>query len=373
MNTEPLADALNSAVDSAPEAAAPEPTLQDTIREAVEAQKARAAPDDADDAPKPPKAVPTAGDRPRSPDGKFAPAATDRPAPDRTASAAPAAVEPVAAQPAEPTGEAVEAIRPPPGWSPASKVAFDTLPEHVKADVVKREREVNQGLAKLAEFKPVEKYAEMARNGGTTLEKALENYTGMETLLRRDVFAGMEQILRNVGVNPRSFAMAYLQRAGGAQPAPGVPAPEARQPAIDPQAIVSQATEAVRREYAAREINGEIERFAADPKNRFFSNVEPQLVKLLQGGLVNGVTYLERLQNAYDMACQLDPEIRRLINQPPAPDPRIAAATQARAQGRATVGAPSPGVRAARPGGSPKATIEDEIKAAVAAQRGARA
>jgi hypothetical protein len=49
-----------------------------------------------------------------------------------------------------------QAVRPPPGWSPASKAAFDALPEAVKADVAKREEEVNKGFAKLGDYKGLE-------------------------------------------------------------------------------------------------------------------------------------------------------------------------------------------------------------------------
>lgn len=362
-----------------PATPAAEPSRRDVIREAVAAQKEQREPDIA--ALKPAQ---TAADRARGADGKFAPG-VDRPAPDRTA--APSAATPAKAAPGAPAAAAPAQTAPaasdsavvrlpPPGWSPASKVAFDALPESVKADIAKREREVDQGFAKLAEFKPVEKYVEMAKAGGTTLDRALEAYTGIETLLRRDVFAGIDQILRNVGIkNPRAFAQGYLQRVSGGSQTPGPqPDAQARQPAaIDPQAIVRQATDAVRAEHSAREAKGEVQRFAADPKNRFFANVQPEMARLAHGGFVRGATVTEQLQNAYDMACRMDPEIAKLINQPAIPDPRIAAAVTARGAARATTGAPSPG---ASPGAAATKVNPDRrqmIRDVVAAQRGGRA
>ena len=351
-----------SSVPDAPATPAAEPSRLDTIREAVEAQKERAAGGEGSNPNAPPKAATSPADRARDPSGKFAPA-TDRPAPDRTAApAAPAA----GAQAATP--DAPETPRPPPGWSAASKVAFDNLPDTVKADIAKREQEVNQGFAKLAEFKPVEKYAEMAKRGGTTLDRALEQYTGIENLLRRDVFAGVEQVLKNVGVNPRSFAMAYLQRSSGAPVGAAQPDLAARQPAaIDPQSIVRQATEAVRAEYEARQVQSDVQKFASDPKNRFYENVKPTMAELVRTGLATD------LQDAYDKACRLHPDVWAAINAPPQPDPRKLAADQARAAAKATIGAPGAGVTPGKAALPPNTPRRDVIRAAVAAQKGARA
>lgn len=352
------------AAPASPATPAPEPTKREVIRLAVDRQKAPQGND--------PK-FSTAGERARAPDGKFVPAATDRPAPDRTA----AAGAPIAAAPAIPAAHAPAAgsdaaapidpatVRPPPGWSPASKVAFDTLPDSVKADIAKREREVDQGFAKLAKYKPVDKYIEMAERGGTTLDKALEQYTGIETELRQDIFKGIERILRNQNVNLVSFAQAVMQRSAGQPQTQAQPQqPGARQQApIDPSVIVRQATEAVRAEYAAREVQGEVQKFAADPKNRFYDNVKPVMARLIQGG------FASTLAEAYEQACRMDKTIAPLLNQPAPVDPRVAAANQARGAARATTGAPSPGLvngaRASDPNQSRRATIV----AAVAAQK----
>ena len=53
--------------------------------------------------------------------------------------------------------------------------------------MAKRESEINQGFAKLAEYKPLERFSQMAKQGGTTLEQALESYTGIENMLRHYV------------------------------------------------------------------------------------------------------------------------------------------------------------------------------------------
>ena len=49
-------------------------------------------------------------------------------------------------------------------------------------------------------FQPIAKYHQMAQQHGTTLEKALDNYIGIEAKLRADPIAGLETIIYNLGL-----------------------------------------------------------------------------------------------------------------------------------------------------------------------------
>jgi hypothetical protein len=357
------------AVNSEPAA---EPSRIDVIREAVAAQKDRADPDATTRTP------PSAGERARAPDGKFMPG-VDRPAPDRTASAAPAAAAATAAAPAAPVagapvGDAVGAVRPPPGWSPASKVLFDALPPAVKADIARRETEINAGFARLAAYKDVDKYVDMAAKGGTTLPKALEAYVGMESELRRDVFSGVDKILANIGIkNPVAFAQAYLQRVSGRPQTqaqqPSNPAPQS----ADPRQIAAQVRAEIKAEQEQTEMGSALTAFENDPKNQFYANVKPAMVRLIQSGLAVGDTTKAQLQDAYDKACRLDPAIVALVNKPAPVNPRLAVATQARAASRATIGALSEGTTPQAKAPPANQSRRAVIEAAVAAQKGARA
>jgi hypothetical protein len=295
-----------------------------------------------------------ATDRVRGPDGKFAKVDEPEVKPIAAKLVAPVAdaTKPVDVKLETPVAEVdplAPVMRPPPGWSPASKVAFDALPESVKADIVKRESEVNQGLAKLQEYKPIEKYADMARQGNTTLDKALEQYVGIENLLRQDVVAGFERIAKNTGVDFRAVAQAYLARNGSA-PQTGAneqPPQGYQQPRVDPNAIVSQAVAAFEQKQQARELQSMVTAFESDPKNRFVANVKPAMAVLLQNGMATD------LQDAYDQACWANPEIRALINQPQpisnVPNVKAAALNQARSAAKATIGSPSSGFQKQAP------------------------
>src|SRR5258708_32643825 len=157
-----------------------------------------------------------AAERVRDEKGRFA-KADDNPEPDPVAAAAKPAAQ-SAAQVAPPAPDApaaaAEPVKPPPGFSPTAKVVWDkeTLSkeewEAVKRDISKRNDEVGKGFAQLAEYKPIERFAEMARQSGTTLDRALENYVGIENRLRQDFPTGIAELCQRQGVHPVALARA---------------------------------------------------------------------------------------------------------------------------------------------------------------------
>lgn len=270
------------------------------------------------------------------------------------------AVAPVVADPAVTDA----ALRPPPGWSPAAKVAFANLPPEVQQSVAKREEEVNKGFAKLAEYKPLERFVEQARQSGTTLDRALENYTGIERALRADFVGGIANLCQRQGVDPVALANVIFARNGvtPTQPGEAGAAPQANQNAqhVDLSPVMQKiyALENFIQQQQSQGVQSEIQRFASDPKNTFFDNVKEQMGHLINAGVASD------LADSYDKACWANPEIRGLlIKQQSAPSDQSAAAkaaTQARQAAKSITGSPIAG--AAK--GGPATSIEDEVRAA---------
>jgi len=281
-----------------------------------------------------------------------------------------AAQEPAAADAEQPAPEAAQvetaAVRPPPGFSPASKADWEKLPAHVRADIAKREQEMDAGMRR---YTGLGQYADIAERNGTTLGNAVADYWRLESGLRQDFLGGIEAICQRFGVDPRSLNTALSSRYGGAPMHPGQDDRQApQQPAFDPNAIVQQAKREVRAEYEQRENQSMIAQFAADPKNKFFENVRGEMAALIQSGRVTN------LADAYDMACWARPDIRPFMTS--AQDAgavqvqqRAAAANQARLAAKAVTGAPTSGINP----GAARATnlsIDDAVEAAIAAQAG---
>jgi hypothetical protein len=315
-----------------------------------------------------------AADRVRDEKGRFARAeegAVEKAVPEVKADAAqggakvaPAPVAPVA----DPLAAPVEPVKPPPGFSPTAKVVWDKESlskeewEAVKRDIAKRNDEVGKGFEKLAEYKPLERYAEMARSSGTTLDKALENYVGIENELRRDMIAGITRICQNQGTHPVALANQILARYGAApsEGQSGETQTHQNGHGVDLSPVMQKisALENYISQQEQTTVQSELQRFASNPEHKFFENVKTDMGRLINSG------YAEGLEDAYEKACWANPEIRNLLikQQSVTTDPgaKVAAATQARAAAKSITGNPIPGAGSK----GPATSIEDDVRAA---------
>ncbi len=265
------------------------------------------------------------------------------------------------------------AVSPPPSWTVKSKAAWDALPDHVKADIAKREAEVSQGFAALKEYKDLKPFAEMAAKHNTTIAAALKHYTGIENLLRQDLGQGLSVILQNYGMNQQQagqffatlaqkhgFQVAAPAARGGSQagPQPGDPLYDILKPFIEPlkQEITTLRQTHTSREEADRNAEAQslakaLDEFASDPANRYYPELEEAIARLFETGYVRRTgNHKADLKTAYDMAAQLHPEVsealieQRLAEKKEAERKREqAAADKAKAASRSITGSRVPG------------------------------
>jgi len=140
--------------------------------------------------------------------GRFAPRQKPE-APDDAQAAQNAAPSAPPAQPGQP--QAYKRLPPhAPYAEPLQRMAegakrdWADTPETVRGDVHRMHQEFSkaaqqyQGVAEA--FKPIARFHQMAQEHGTTLEQALHNYTTIETKLRADPIAGLDQIVNNLGL-----------------------------------------------------------------------------------------------------------------------------------------------------------------------------
>src|ERR1700730_3702802 len=108
-----------------------------------------------------------------------------------------------------PVEEGKPAIRPPPGFSVASKAIWETLPQSVRDDIAKREQEVDSGFKR---YSGLGKFAEEAERNGTTLQNAVNDYVAVEGALRQNFVGGIEFICQRMGIDPRRLVHAMGAR-----------------------------------------------------------------------------------------------------------------------------------------------------------------
>jgi hypothetical protein len=89
-------------------------------------------------------------------------------------------------------------------FSEAGKRDWAATPDNIRADVHRMQTDFVKAYNFYKDahenFKPVKHFHEMAKQHGTTLERALTNYVGMEQKLRADPIAGLDQIVNNLGL-----------------------------------------------------------------------------------------------------------------------------------------------------------------------------
>lgn len=261
-------------------------------------------------------------------DGKFKPVKGEEA--EKPADPAPKPVEaPAAAQPTSDV-QAVAPIQgnPPPGWSVKSKSEWDKLPEHIRADIIKREKETNDGFAQYSGMKELLPYAQRAQSQGQSLKQVLDSFIGMEDLLRQSPQQGFLHIAQRLGYSPQQLAQIFAPYAqSNGQPAQGHQQPADggyyQQPSFDPALVqqwlnpVVQEVNQIKSLFQQQQesaVNAVIQRFTADPAHRFYSNVEERMSQLFAGGVVKRTgDHWTDLKNAYETACRLDPEISELL------------------------------------------------------------
>ncbi len=318
--------------------------------------------------------VPPAAAAPaRDPDGRFA-RSSDRPGPqspnepDGPPTPAKAGGEPAAGPGA---ADAARTTAPPPSWSAAAQAEFQSLPEHIRKEVLKREADMERGRAqwqsgaeRLNRLDAVlGPRADYIRMRGMDEAGAIQALFAAQDLLERDPIEGLRHIARTYGVDPRALAM-----AGAPQQPQGATSPQAQPPA--PFASLAREVETLKGALAQQRQRAEaahkagvlsqVEAFAADPANLYFENVRERMAALLRAETAKDVA------EAYQQAIWSDPDVRsQLLRQQAAERPggpsdaARAKAAQARHASGSITGSPSPGSRPGR--GGPAPTLRDEL------------
>src|SRR6187455_411695 len=134
--------------------------------------------------------------RDRAEHGHFAPRAQD--------SAQNSAKSAQNAQPHAQLPEGTPYREPPPRLHERAKAEWATTPESVRGEVHRMHTEFARAYQRykpeVEAFQAVKPYHEMARQQGTTLDRALNNYVSMESKLRADPVAGLDTIVNNLNL-----------------------------------------------------------------------------------------------------------------------------------------------------------------------------
>jgi len=108
------------------------------------------------------------------------------------------------AQRANPLPEGTPFRDPPQRMSQQARAEWHKTPEPVRADIHRMHTEFGRAYAQYRgdheHMNTIRPFAHLARESGTTLQRALTSYVGMEEKLRNDPVAGLDQIVNNLNL-----------------------------------------------------------------------------------------------------------------------------------------------------------------------------
>ncbi len=237
-----------------------------------------------------------------------APASTDDSPADQEKKSAPPAPPP--------PGGAADLAQPPKTWRKEATAGWETLPEHVRAEIHKREQDMYAGLeqyrgsAKLGEdvnalFTPYRQVMESAGVTATDILPGLVNSHGILALGSDDAKVNMlESLVRDYGI-PLPKLLAKLTGGAVTDVEPFVD-PTVKDLQTKVEALHSRLSAEDQRAAQAKqaEIRASIEAFANDPANIYFSDLADDIAQLIRGGVTKDIKV------AYEKALWANPVVR---------------------------------------------------------------
>ena len=216
--------------------------------------------------------------------------------------------------------------KPPVGLSPAAREAWKDTPEAVRKDISKREADYERGIEKHRAdsaraqqmdqvLAPFQQYLAMNGGAGPTINTLLQTGTHLQTGSPIQKAEMIAQLISQFGVDVSTLDNVLVGKA----PPPEQQQQTEVQSAID-QAVAPyqqfmgqfQQQPPPQQETFNAGITSDIDTFSADPKNEFYKDVRMDMADLLDMAAKRGEEM--SMDQAYDRACHMRPDIRQIIN-----------------------------------------------------------
>lgn len=259
-----------------------------------------------------------------------------------------------------PEKEQEQGFNPPDRFSADAKAAWKDAPKAVQAEINRAVTELESGInsyrEKLAIFDGLDQYVDLAKQHGTSVQKALENYTNLEQTISQDPMRGLQMVAEYAGLNLRDVAAQIMGQAPDAVASQQNNEMRALKQEIARLEQKLGGVETTIQSRTTAEIEREVTAFAADKPR--FDELSETIGQLISTGMAPD------LPKAYEMAERLNP-----APTPPAPaqaekpKPDLSAQTQ---KGSLSIaGAPASG--SAPEGRKPSSSTDEALDRAFSA------
>jgi hypothetical protein len=226
--------------------------------------------------------------------------------------------------PADAAKQVDEFAKPPQSWKPGAREAWAHLPPDVRAEVHRREREAQSVLQETTQARQVFSYLQnleqryghaIQAEGAKNVIEAAENLMGVATKLRFGTPVEKASLIANyvrhygIDIQMLDNALAGLPPVpAGAQPQ-GPAGGQFQDPRVDQLLQQIESAKQQRQQQAFQAAADEVETFGSDKE--FFADVRDTMADLLEVASRRGLDLT--LQDAYDRACLMNPDIAKVI------------------------------------------------------------
>jgi hypothetical protein len=216
--------------------------------------------------------------------------------------------------------------RAPESWKPAIREHWKKLPKDVKNEITRREKDISgalfkaSGHRKLAEeyvslVRPYEKYIRMANS---TPYQAIDNMLRTAAHLSDGTPTQKAQVIRDI-IKNYDVDIEILDSVLAGEELPNTANDaviQAMEKRFAPMLEFFEKAQGNQKQYQtdqAAKVQKEIEDFAGNKANEFYEDVREDMADLIEMAERRGRKMT--LKEAYDRACQADPEISKIITQ----------------------------------------------------------
>lgn len=214
-------------------------------------------------------------------------------------------------------------LKAPVSWTPASREHWKGLPADVKREVLKREEDIQRGLRDASQHKKVaqeyvqtiQPYQQMIQGAGATPSEAIRTMFDTASTLTfgtpKQKAMKMKEVIENYSVDIELLdtALADIEIPDD-QNAPLMKALDERLKPVTDFMGQFQSTQQQQTTELQQKATTELEAFAA--KSEFYEDVREDMADLFEvAGRRNRQLTLD---DAYEQACQLNPEIKKILD-----------------------------------------------------------
>lgn len=227
--------------------------------------------------------------------------------------------------PAEDVAEVEASTAPSPSsWSATAREHWKKIPKEAQKYIQQREAEMQNGMQKNAEMarraegmdstlQPYQQYFAMNGGTGNTLKTLLETGAGLQMGTPQQKAEIVSNIINQYGVDVAALDNVLV---GNAVP------PEVQQQSQIQQAVNAavapyqqqqqqlQQQQYQQQQRATNEVATEVDQFSRNPANEFYTDVRGDMADIMDMANNRGVDM--SMQDAYNKACALNPEISRI-------------------------------------------------------------